>query len=116
MGSFGRIAAVKDLPAKRVLAGYIKKAMALNEAGVKSPTRSKPRRTAPPRAPTYLLAALKTKTGALAQWKNLTPGAQREYLDWFADAKAEATRTRRLTDAVGWIAEGKRRNWKYENC
>lgn len=32
MGSFGRITSVRDLPSKKVLAGYVKKAMALNEA------------------------------------------------------------------------------------
>ena len=35
MGQFGRITSVKDLPSKKVLAGYVKKAMALNDAGVK---------------------------------------------------------------------------------
>lgn len=33
MGQFGRIRSVKDLPPKRVLAGYVKKAMALKAAG-----------------------------------------------------------------------------------
>jgi hypothetical protein len=28
--------------------------------------------------------------------------------------KSDATRARRLETAVGWIAEGKGRNWKYE--
>src|SRR3954464_9402836 len=37
MGQFGRITKLSDLPSKRVLAGYIKQAMALNEAGVKTP-------------------------------------------------------------------------------
>jgi hypothetical protein len=44
MGQFGRITSVKELPAKRVLAGYVKKAMALNEAGttVKRTVKPKP--------------------------------------------------------------------------
>ena len=37
MGQFGRITTRKDLPSKRVLAGYVKKAAALNEQGVKVP-------------------------------------------------------------------------------
>lgn len=45
-----------------------------------------------------------------------TPGKQREYIEWLEDAKTEATRLRRLEQAVEWIAEGKSRNWKYEKC
>ena len=33
MGQFGRITSVKDLPSKKVLTAYVKKAMKLNEAG-----------------------------------------------------------------------------------
>ena len=47
MGQFGRITKLSDLPSKKVLTGYIKKAMKLNEAGVKSPTRSKPKAPKP---------------------------------------------------------------------
>ena len=35
MGSFGRITSVKELPAKKTLVSYVRKAMALNEAGIK---------------------------------------------------------------------------------
>ena len=35
MGQFGRITSLKDLPAQKVLLGYIRKAVALNEAGIK---------------------------------------------------------------------------------
>lgn len=35
MGQFGRITAASDLPSKRVLTGYIKKAMRMKEAGLK---------------------------------------------------------------------------------
>jgi hypothetical protein len=30
------------------------------------------------------------------------------------DAKSDATRQRRIDQAIEWIAEGKSRNWKYE--
>ncbi len=33
-----------------------------------------------------------------------------------ADAKRPETRDKRITTAVEWIAEGKQRNWKYQNC
>ncbi|MEP7187234.1 MAG: DUF1801 domain-containing protein [Rhodanobacter sp.] len=35
MGQFGKITSIKDLPSRMKLAGYLKTAMALNEAGVK---------------------------------------------------------------------------------
>jgi len=41
MGQFGRITSLDKLPSRKVLTGYIKKAMALNEKGIKSPTRMK---------------------------------------------------------------------------
>src|SRR6266404_3698817 len=42
MGQFGRITRLSDLPSKKLLSGFIKEAMKLNEAGVKAPSRSKP--------------------------------------------------------------------------
>jgi len=44
------------------------------------------------------------------------PGARREYLEWIVDAKQSTTRAKRIAQAAEWIAEGKKRNWKYENC
>ena len=34
MGQFGRITALSDLPSKKILSGYVKEAMKLNDAGV----------------------------------------------------------------------------------
>jgi uncharacterized protein YdeI (YjbR/CyaY-like superfamily) len=113
MGSFGRLTSVKDLPSKRVLTGYIRQAVKLNEAGtaVARPKRApKPAPSMPP----DLLAALRKNRKALAHFDKFSPSKQREYNDWLAEAKTSATRDRRLQTAVGWIAEGKARNWKYE--
>src|SRR5947209_5992250 len=43
MGQFGKLTKVADLPSKKTLTGYIKKAMTLNDEGVKAPSRSKPK-------------------------------------------------------------------------
>ena len=43
-------------------------------------------------------------------------GAQREYVGWITEAKTDATRQKRLATTLEWLAEGKRRNWKYEAC
>jgi uncharacterized protein YdeI (YjbR/CyaY-like superfamily) len=115
IGSFGRLTSVKDLPAKAVLAGYIKKAAQLNEAGIKVP-RPKTAPKAAPKTPADLAAALKTNKKAAAHYAAFSPSKQRDYVEWLTEAKTDATRARRLETAVEWMAEGKSRNWKYENC
>jgi len=114
MGQFGKIRAIKDLPAPKLLAGYIKRAMQLNEEGVKAP-----RATARKRAlamPDDLAAALKKNRSAAATFAAFSPTNQRDYVEWIVEAKREETRDRRLLQAIEWMAEGKTRNWKYMNC
>jgi uncharacterized protein YdeI (YjbR/CyaY-like superfamily) len=113
MGQFGRISKVSDLPSKKALTGYIKDAMRLNEEGVKSPTRSKPRNKTEPVIPDDLAAALKKNKKALTTFEGFSPSHRREYVEWITEAKGEDTRERRLETAIEWMAEGKPRNWKY---
>ena len=112
MGHFGRITSVDDLPPKKTLIRYIEKAMRLNEEGVQLKRPPKHPKNAIV-APAYFLAALKKNKKALASYEAFSPSHKREYLEWITEAKSEATRERRLADAVAWIAEGKPRNWKY---
>ena len=114
MGQFGRITKRSDLPSKNILAGYIRKAAALNEQGVKVPRA--PRRAAPKivKVPGDLAAALKRSKKAQAGFDGLSPGHKREYIDWITEAKSDETRRRRLAQAIEWMAEGKSRNWKYQ--
>jgi uncharacterized protein YdeI (YjbR/CyaY-like superfamily) len=116
MGQFGCIRTVKDLPPKRELTGYIRKAMELNEQGIKV-KRAKP---AAPKAaakvPADLAAALERNRKAAATFDGFPPSCRREYVEWITEAKREATRLKRLKTTIEWLAEGKRRNWKYENC
>jgi uncharacterized protein YdeI (YjbR/CyaY-like superfamily) len=115
MGQFGRITQVSNLPAKKELTGYIKKAMELNDSGVKTPSRPKkaPRELI---IPDDLSRALKQNAKARAAFEKFSPSHKREYVDWITEAKTDATRTRRLETALEWMAEGKPRNWKYMNC
>lgn len=53
---------------------------------------------------------------AAAFYAALPPSAQRDDNEWIVEAKRQATRERRIAQAVEWLAEGKRRNWKYEKC
>src|SRR5690348_1563639 len=117
MGQFGKLASLKDLPSDRQLAAHLKKAMALNEAGVKK-ARPKAAAKPAPALPDDLAALLAQKKHAAARttWAGFGPGAQREYVDWIAEAKTEATRQKRLAATLEWLAEGKQRNWKYEKC
>jgi uncharacterized protein YdeI (YjbR/CyaY-like superfamily) len=112
MGSLGRITRIEDLPPRKELLGYIKKAMELNEKGVKAPKKhSAPKKTIP--MPGDLKTALAKNKKAKSTYEEFSPSAKREYLEWIIDAKAEDTRKRRLQQAVEWMAEGKTRNWKY---
>jgi uncharacterized protein YdeI (YjbR/CyaY-like superfamily) len=116
MGQFGRITKLADLPSKKVLSGYVKKAMALNDAGVKSPTRSKPAQPRPPVAvPDDLAAALKKNAKARRTFEAFSASQRREYIEWLDEAKRETTRVQRLATTLEWLAEGKQRNWKYMN-
>ena len=116
MGQFGRITSLKDLPPKRTMQAYIKKAMALNEQEVKVPRRARPATPRPVEMPAVLTAALAANSAAAGHFASFPPSAQREYADWISEAKTDSTRDKRLAQAIEWIAEGKRRNWKYENC
>lgn len=114
MGDFGRITALAELPSKARITSLIKQAMQLNEAGVKRVARKPSAPRKPLRVPADLAAALSGNRSAAAAFRAFSPSARREYIEWITEAKTPATRERRLTTTVGWIAEGKRRNWKYE--
>lgn len=111
-GQFGRITAVRDLPDRKTLVRLVKEAAALHDEGVKAP-RMKGAPKKPLKEPDYFTAALKKNRKALAAYEAFSPSHKREYLEWILDAKAEATRQRRLDTAIEWIAQGKPRNWKY---
>ena len=112
-GQFGRITKVADLPPKKVIAGYVKEAMRLNEEGVKAPARMKPKTTKPLVIPDALAAALRKNRKARETFDAFSPSHKREYAEWIAEAKGDDTRRRRVDTAIEWMAEGKPRNWKY---
>ncbi|HEY5614378.1 MAG TPA: YdeI/OmpD-associated family protein [Bacteroidota bacterium] len=112
MGSFGKITSIADLPSKKVFLSLMKKAVELNDAGVKV-VRAKPKAKKPLRVPPYLSAALKKNKKAQATFECFSPSHKREYLEWLTEAKTKDTRTKRLAITVEWLTEGKARNWKY---
>ena len=66
--------------------------------------------------PADLAAALKKNAKAAATFEGFSYSSRKEYVEWITGAKRDETRAQRLATAIEWLAEGKRRNWKYENC
>jgi uncharacterized protein YdeI (YjbR/CyaY-like superfamily) len=115
MGQFGRLTSAEDLPSDAELDSLICEAAAIAKT---APAPRKPKhepKPAPELHPDFA-AALGKAPRAKAALDGFPPGAQREYLEWIAEAKQDATRQKRIADAVQWLSEGKRRNWKYEKC
>jgi uncharacterized protein YdeI (YjbR/CyaY-like superfamily) len=104
---------IADLPSDKILRDYIQKAVALNEAGMKTPRRQ-PKAKTKLVVPDYFLAAFKKNKKALATFENFSPNFRREYVEWIMEAKREETRASRIKTALEWMAAGKSRHWKYQ--
>src|SRR5208282_1212713 len=115
-GHFGRITSLADLPWDRELLGLIRKAVALNEAGVKLPPRRRSGKRTDLVVPEYFQAALKRNQKAATAFAEFSYSHKKEYVDWITEAKRDETRQKRIATALQWIASGKARNWKYESC
>jgi len=115
MGSFGKLTSVADLPSDAELTALLRKARDAIVAGVKPPRAAKAPKPDIP-MPDDLAAALSANSAAKAAFDTFAPSHRREYLEWITEAKRDETRAKRLAQAVEWLAEGKKRNWKYENC
>jgi uncharacterized protein YdeI (YjbR/CyaY-like superfamily) len=114
MGQFGRLTKVEDLPHPEELDALIREAMALAESGTK-PVRNKTVKDAL-EPPQDLLSALAQNPAAEATFNGFAPSCRREYVEWVVEAKRPETRAKRIAQAVEWMSEGKKRNWKYEKC
>lgn len=110
-----RITSLSDLPSDGELAGFVREAMDLNDRGVKLDKTAKaaPNRS-PVETPAFFLEALSRNAVAEQVFENQSTSFRKEYVVWLESAKTDATRQRRTDEAVEWIAEGKRRFWKYE--
>jgi uncharacterized protein YdeI (YjbR/CyaY-like superfamily) len=120
MGSLGRIARVEDLPGDAQMLEWIRQAAGFVDSGeYTSPIAARQRVVKPPKTelatPAELAAALKKNKKASAAFAAFSPSCRREYIEWIAEAKRPETRDKRVETAMEWIAEGKQRNWKYQN-
>jgi len=113
MGHLGRILSLRDLPPERKLKSYVRKAAALNDADVTTPKAKARSAKTKLVIPPDLAAALANNAKARETFDRFSRSQRREYVDWVAEAKTEATRTQRIATALEWLAAGKLRNWKY---
>jgi len=114
MGQFGRLATLEDLPDRSKLIDLTRQSMALIDSGAKPPRATA--KKAPFTVPQDMRAAIDGNAAAKAAFDGFPPSAQRDYVEWITEAKRDETRVKRLAQAVEWLAEGKRRHWKYKNC
>jgi uncharacterized protein YdeI (YjbR/CyaY-like superfamily) len=115
MGQFGKLTSVADLPPDGELHRLIKEAAKVAK-NAPAPRKTKHAPKPPPQMHPDFAAALSKAPKAKAALDGFPPSAQRDYLEWISEAKQDATRHKRIATAVEWLSEGKRRNWKYENC
>jgi uncharacterized protein YdeI (YjbR/CyaY-like superfamily) len=111
MGALGKLTTLADLPPDEDL-------IARFQARPAALAQPKPKRAPKPELPVppAFAAALDAVPAAGAAFNAFAPSHRREYVEWIADAKREETRAKRIAQAVEWLAEGRKRNWKYENC
>lgn len=117
MGSLGKLASLDDLPSDQELAAKLREAMArIDSAGTAMKRSPEPKQTKRQEiaVPDDLIAALEENPEAQAAFDAFAPSHRWEYLDWIASAKRPETRAKRIGEAIGMLAEGKHRNWKYE--
>ena len=113
MGHLGRITSLKDLPTDKKIIGWIKEAMKLNDEGKKL-VKVKPVEKKELITPDYFIKAVQKNKKAWTVFEAFTPGCKKEYVQWITEAKTEETRNKRLAQAIEMMAEGKKRNWKYQ--
>ena len=115
MGQFGKLTSIDDLPPDAEFDALLREAADLSKS---APVPRKPKsvpKPAPAMHPEFA-AALARAVQAKAAFDAFPASAQRDYLEWISEAKQDATRAKRIATAVEWLAEGKRRHWKYQNC
>jgi uncharacterized protein YdeI (YjbR/CyaY-like superfamily) len=115
MGQLGKLTSIDDLPPDRELDALIRKGVELARTAP-APRKTRPHPKPAPKMHPAFAAALAKAPKAKATLDAFPPSAQREYLGWISEAKQDSTRDKRIATAIEWLSEGKRRNWKYENC
>ncbi len=103
-----RFRSKKEIDA-RLIQSYVKEAIALQERG----REIKPDRNQPVNVPPQLELALGRNKKTKASFEKLTPGRQREFAEYIADAKREETKLKRLEKIIPMIQARRGLNDKY---
>jgi len=113
MGQFGKLESVADLPSDAELDRLIREAAEVAKSAP-APRKAKHAPKPAPGMHPEFAAALAKAPKAKAALDGFPPSAQRDYLEWIAEAKQAATRQKRIATAIEWLSEGKRRHWQYQ--
>lgn len=114
MGSLGKLQKVEDLPSDDILGAYILEAKELIDSGIKlkkAPSKEEKKKL---EIPEILLEALKQDKVAEEVFNNFSYSHKKEYVEWIAEAKTEATALRRVDTTLSNLHEGKSKEWKYK--
>ena len=65
-------------------------------------------RPSPSKVPQYIQTALKRRATAWSYFESLAPSYRRLYIGWIDSAKQQETKMRRLQEAIGMLAAGKK--------
>ena len=65
-------------------------------------------RPSPSKVPQYIQEALKKRPTAWSYFESLAPSHRRRYMGWIDSAKRQETKIRRLEEAIGLLAAGKK--------
>lgn len=117
MGGYGKITSLDQIPPDAEIIAALRAArdrVLMHGSATKG--RGKPKPKPEIAVPDYFAEALAANPVAQASFNKLAPSHRREYLEWITGAKREDTRARRIATTIEWLTEGKKRNWKYENC
>lgn len=109
---FRRVTGFADLPDAATFEAMVRAAAdRLLGGGMPRRPPRQPRPELP--VPAELAIALAADDAARATFDAFTPSCRRDYCEWIGEAKRPETRARRVAEAIVWLREGKRRNWKY---
>ena len=113
MGHLGKIQSMADLPPDELIKAALQEAMSLNEHKIKVAKVAKPVSPQAQVVPEDFRDLLNENPAAALTFDQFSPSNRKEYLEWIAEAKTEATRSKRMATSVEWLSEGKIRHWKY---
>ncbi|TNE79102.1 MAG: hypothetical protein EP332_12185 [Bacteroidetes bacterium] len=113
MGQLGKIKSLADLPSDEILLSYLHEAAELIDKGVKNPVKQAEEKPNIAMHPAFK-KALESDRIAMANFQQMPPSHQREYLAYISEAKKEETQLRRVEKSIQLLHEAKGLNDKYQ--